>query len=112
MLTVLRETRYGVRMLAKKPATTLVAVLSLAIGLGASATIFSFVNALLLRPLPLPDPARLVEICHYRKRQQNSFSAYLTLSYADFAYYRDHNIAFYQVAGFVPEPQKLSWVRD
>ncbi|MFL6465284.1 MAG: ABC transporter permease, partial [Bryobacteraceae bacterium] len=92
--------------------TSSVAILSLAIGLGASATVFSFVNALLLRPLPVPKSDRLIEIWHHRIKAQNAFMPYLTLSYPDFAYYRDHNSAFSEVAGFVPEAQKVSWVHN
>jgi predicted permease len=111
-MTLLQDTRYGLRMMIKKPVTSLVAILSLAIGLGASATIFSFVNAFLLRPLPVPEPDRLVEIWHHRTKTSHALMTYLTLSYPDFAYYRDHNGAFSEVAGFVTETQKVSWVHN
>ena len=107
-----QDTRLGLRMMAKKPISAIVAILSLGIGLGASAAIFSFVNAFLLRPLPVPAPDRLVEICHRRMKSRNAFTPYLTLSYPDFAYYRDHNSTFTEVAGFVPETQKVSWVHN
>ena len=60
--TCIQDVRYGVRMLAKHPAFTTVAVLSLALGIGATSTIFSVLNAAVLRPLPFEEPDRLVAI--------------------------------------------------
>ena len=66
----LRDARVGLRSLLQKPAFTLVAVLTLAVGLGANTAIYSFVQAVMLHPLPFPEPERLVQIWETAERDE------------------------------------------
>jgi len=78
--SLLKDLRFGLRTLARRPAFTAVAVLSLGLGMGVTTSMFSVVNAVLLAPIPVHEPERLVEIY----TSQASDLPYLTTSYPDF----------------------------
>src|SRR5215211_4717311 len=109
METLLQDIRYGARTLLKNRAFTAVAVLALALGIGANTAIFSVVNAVMIRPLPFKDPDRLVMVWEHnrqRARPQN------VVSPANFLDWRDQNSVFEDMALFLDARFNLTDVDD
>jgi len=98
-------------MLVKNPGFTAVAVLSLALGIGANTTIFSFVNALLLRVPAVEAPGTLLEVWNRPTKGDGGPLGFMPLTYPDYAYYRDHNRSFSGFAAFSGDPVPVSWSR-
>ena len=91
MNTLWQDLSYGARMLCKKPGFTLIVVITMALGIGANTAIFSVINSLLLRPLPVERPDEVVAI-------SRGDGTAATASYLDYLYYRDQNQVFYGLA--------------
>jgi putative ABC transport system permease protein len=98
MQTMLQDLRYGARMLMKKPGFTLVAVVTLALGIGANTAIFSVVNAVLLRPLPFKEPERVVMVWH--KGVEAAGGDYTPMAVADLLDWRAQSHSFDAIAAF------------
>src|SRR5437899_1099450 len=89
---LLQDLRYGLRTMRRSPGFASVAVLSLALGIGANTAIFSLIDVLMLRSLPVKEPERLVELL--TRRGKGHFNAF---SWQTYQYLRDHNSTFSEV---------------
>src|ERR1700722_10289291 len=95
---LLQDIRYGWRMLAKTPALTLVVAVTLALGIGANALIFSFVNGFLLRPMPVPHPEQIAVLA----ANQKGDSPFLySFSYPEFVDFRKQAASFADLVGYI-----------
>ena len=97
MRTLIQDIRYGMRMLLKNPAMTTVAALTLALGIGANTTIFSAVNGLMLRPLPVANADRLVV---FDGRAQGAASSFGQFPFPDFQDIRSQANGFSDILGY------------
>lgn len=95
METIWQDVKYGARMLRKNPGFTVVAVLTLALGIGANSAIFSVLNAVLLKPLPYPDAGRLVFLTEWSQQVPN-----MSFSVENFKDVRDQNKVFDSIVAF------------
>ncbi len=87
MDSLIKDIRYGIRSLLKRPGFTAIALVALALGIGANTAIFSLVNAVVLRPLPFPDSDRLVWVWGNIRSGGNTAS----VSPLDYLDYREQN---------------------
>jgi predicted permease len=111
METLWQDLRYAVRTLGKARGLTIVAVLSLALGIGANTTIFTLINSLLLRPPMVDDPAGLLEVWQYNTTRGNGIGSDMQLSFPEYEFYRDHNSSFSGMAAFTGESPVMIWNR-
>ncbi|MEK6407636.1 MAG: ABC transporter permease, partial [Acidobacteriota bacterium] len=104
MQTLLQDLRYAFRMMASNRAFTAVAVVVLALGIGANSVIFSVVNAVLLRSLPFPNPDGLVMVfeSNLQRRSQEAIAA------ANFVDWREQNQSFENIAAYREESFNLT----
>jgi predicted permease len=102
-----RDARFGMRMLVKKPGLHAAMVLTLALGIGANTTVFSIVDAVLLRPLPYPHPEQLMEV---RSRQTAGAMQDGAVCYPDFFDWRAQNQSFAELVSYHGESLTLTGV--
>jgi putative ABC transport system permease protein len=96
MMTLWQDLRYGLRVLAKSPSFTIVSILTLALGIGANTAIFTIVYGVLLRPLPFPEPDRIVELEDSYKEQSEE----MDIDSRELKQLQTYKDAFENIAGY------------
>src|SRR5690348_18315512 len=104
--TILRDLKYTFRMLARTPGFTAVAVLTLALGIGANTAIFTLLDQVLLRLLPVKDPQQLVLLTMRGRHYGSNWDAN-AISHTMFREYRNHNEVFSVMFCSSPTPARL-----
>ena len=105
MDTLFADLKFAIRSLARRPGFALVAVLTLAVGIGANTAVYSIAEAVLLRPLPFRDPERLVMVWERnvaRDRTRN------VVNPGNYLAWRDRNAVFEDIAAFAPFSMNLT----
>lgn len=110
--TLWRDLLFAFRLLRKNPGSTAAVVIALALGIGLNTTVFSFVNALLLRPpVSVKAPEKLREVWLHNPHSSGAQS-YLPLTYPDYLYFRDHNQSFEGLLAYDGDPHLVIWNRS
>src|SRR5262245_37366516 len=104
MDSLIRDLQYGARFLVRAPGFALAAIVSLGLGIGGNAAIFSLLNALLLRPMPVPQPERIAAIY----TSDFSSTTYGSSSYPDFLDFRQRGGAVAEIAAYKPTPVSMN----
>src|SRR5881628_3165722 len=103
MRSLIKDIRYGFRSFLKRPGFTAIAVVTLALGIGANTAIFSLVNTVLLRPLPVPHPEQIVSVSLRGKSDP-----LLAFSYPNYRDFRDRNTVLSGLLAYRFVPLSLS----
>jgi putative ABC transport system permease protein len=109
MDTLWQDVKYGARVLLKSPGFTAVAVLTLALGIGANTAIFSVVNAVLLRAQPFTEPERLAMVWEHNKPRNRPMNVISPANYLD---WREQNSVFEEMAAYIDTTANLTGVED
>src|SRR5215831_16329084 len=110
-MTLVQDIRYGYRVLRKSPGFLVAAVISLALGIGANATIFTMINTIFLQPLPVERPAELMFVygTDTNNASNSVFGQFMPLSYPNYVDYKNQNAVFSELAAYsFPNPVSLN----